>query len=58
LAGVRDEIMSRAAATELDLAEVKGQASAKRALTIAAAGGHNMLMLCHENRARAVGGSV
>jgi magnesium chelatase family protein len=53
-----DEIMGHAAATELDLAEVKGQASAKRALTIAAAGGHNMLMLCHENRARAVGGSV
>ncbi len=40
-----DEIMSRAAATELDLAEVKGQASAKRALTIAAAGGHNIMMI-------------
>jgi magnesium chelatase family protein len=29
----------------LDLAEVSGQAFAKRALTIAAAGGHNMLMV-------------
>jgi magnesium chelatase family protein len=30
---------------ELDLAEVRGQADAKRALAIAAAGGHNLLMV-------------
>lgn len=37
--------MIESSTAEIDFAEVRGQEAAKRALTIAAAGGHNLLML-------------
>lgn len=40
-----DEVMNTSMAPELDFAEVRGQQAAKRALEIAAAGGHNIIML-------------
>ncbi len=38
-------IFDKARANALDLTEVKGQAHVKRAMTVAAAGGHNLLMI-------------
>ncbi|MFA5554672.1 MAG: YifB family Mg chelatase-like AAA ATPase [Phycisphaerae bacterium] len=40
-----DEIFSSESKYEVDFADVKGQESVKRAMTIAAAGGHNIIML-------------
>jgi magnesium chelatase family protein len=44
-AQVQREEWTQSARTGIDLAEIKGQAAGKRALEIAAAGGHNILML-------------
>ena len=41
----REELLNRAGIYAEDLSEVRGQAHAKRALEVAAAGGHNLIMV-------------
>ncbi|HUX08310.1 MAG TPA: YifB family Mg chelatase-like AAA ATPase [Acidobacteriota bacterium] len=41
----REEIFERGSSYEVDMSEVRGQAHAKRALEVAAAGGHNLIMV-------------
>lgn len=45
IVGVDVDAAVSAAAAEVDFAEVRGQEAAKRALLVAAAGGHNVLMI-------------
>ncbi len=45
LARWRQDVQARRVSYRVDLSEVKGQFSARRALEIAAAGGHNLLMV-------------
>lgn len=45
IAPVTSEFVPKRALSAVDISEVKGQEHAKRALTIAAAGGHNLLMI-------------
>jgi len=40
-----DELFAEASSYDVDFADVKGQESVKRALTVAAAGGHNIMMI-------------
>jgi magnesium chelatase family protein len=45
MAAASEQIESDQLENSMDFAEVKGQESVKRAMEIAAAGGHNLLML-------------
>ncbi|MEW5930435.1 MAG: ATP-binding protein [Gemmatimonadota bacterium] len=42
----REALFRDSSAYDCDLADVKGQGHAKRALEVAAAGAHNILMVC------------
>ena len=45
-----DAVFADASRYEEDFSEVRGQESVKRAVTVAAAGGHNILILCPSAR--------
>lgn len=45
LVNTREEFYAQHAVTDLDFADVKGQENVKRALEVAAAGGHNILLI-------------
>ena len=45
IVNTRDEFYAHAATFELDFADVKGQENVKRAIEVAAAGGHNIIMV-------------
>lgn len=45
IVNTREEFYEKQAMSELDFADVKGQESVKRALEVAAAGGHNIIMV-------------
>jgi magnesium chelatase family protein len=49
-------LFAERARDDVDFAEVKGQAHAKRALEVAAAGGHNILLLLWQDPTDSTGG--
>ena len=42
---IREEFLEKAGLYEVDFSDVRGQEAVKRALLVAAAGGHNLIMI-------------